>query len=131
VPGDVAFDYAAIRVVPHVERGEFVNVGVIVSAPARRFLECAIRFDRARLLALDPAADVAAIERHLDALRAVCAGVPAAGEVGALNQRQRFHWLVAPRSTVIQTSPVHAGLCDDPAAALGRLLDALVPVWRP
>jgi hypothetical protein len=127
---DVAFDYAAVRVVPHVERGEFVNVGVILSAPSRRFLECALRFDPARLLALAAEADVAAVARHLEALRAVCAGDPAAGPVAALSQRQRFHWLVAPRSTVIQVSPVHTGLCDDPAVALARLLDALVPDAR-
>jgi hypothetical protein len=127
MPGEVAFDYAAVRVVPHVERAEFINAGVIVSAPARRFLGCALRLDTGRLAALAPDADAAAIARHLEALRAVCAGDPAAGAVALLDQRARFHWLVAPRSTVIQTSPVHAGLCDDPEAALARLLQSLVP----
>jgi hypothetical protein len=127
VPGDVPFDYATIRVVPHVERSEFINAGVIVSAPARDYLGCAVRLHAGRLAALAPDADTATIARHLEAIRAVCAGDPQAGAVASLSPRERFHWLVAPRSTVLQMSPVHAGLCEDPEATLARLLDALVP----
>jgi hypothetical protein len=122
----LAFSYAVVRVVPRVEREEFVNVGVIVHCPERRWLGCRLVPDASRLRALAPAVDVAEIARHLDALRAVCEGEPAAGPIAALSASERFHWLVAPRSTAIQTSPVHAGVADDPAAALGRLYDALV-----
>ena len=120
------YDYAIIRVVPRVERGEFVNVGVIVSCPARGFLEARIELDESRLMALDSALDVESIRAHLASIPAICAGGEQAGPVGQLSQRERFHWLVAPRSTVIQTSPVHTGCCQDPTAVLERLLDTMV-----
>lgn len=120
------YDYAIIRVLPRVERDEFVNAGVIVSCPERRFLEARIELDEERLLAIDQTADVETIRMHLAAIPRVCAGGDGAGPIGRLSQRERFHWLVAPRSTVIQTSPVHAGYCSDPAALMERLLDAMV-----
>src|ERR687886_3131022 len=104
------FDYAVIRVVPRVEREEFINAGVIVSCPARNFLKARIELNRQRLAALAPALDAALVQRHLDAIPAICEGVAAAGPIGLLPPRARFHWLVAPRSTIIQTSPVHTGL---------------------
>lgn len=120
------YDYAAVRVVPKVEREEFVNVGVIVSCPARGFLEARIELDEQRLLALDPTLDIGSIRAHLATIPTICAGGPAAGPIGQLAQRERFHWLVAPRSTIIQTSPVHSGRCENPSAVLDHLLDAMV-----
>ncbi len=121
-----SYDYALIRVVPRVERGEFVNVGVIVSAPSREFLEARIELDAARLLALDPALDLPALRAHLAPIPLICAGGAAAGPIGRLSPRERFHWLTAPRSTIIQTSPAHAGQAADPAAALERLMATMV-----
>ncbi len=103
------YDYAVVRVVPRVERGEFVNVGVIVSCDATDSLKARIELDPARVLALDPGADVDAIRAALGAIDAVCADSAAAGALGGMTARERFHWLVAPRSAVIQTSPVHTG----------------------
>lgn len=121
MPDRKSFDYAVLRVVPRVEREEFVNVGVVVFSPALGYLGCRIEVDEARLRALWPAADVEAIRRHLDAVRAVCAGDRAAGPIASLSLSERFHWLTAPRNTMIQPSPVHAGLCDEPEATLDRL----------
>src|SRR5262245_26568732 len=98
------YDYAIIRVVPRVEREEFINVGVIVSCPARKFLEARIELDEERLKALAPTLDLDSIRIHLAAIPAICAGGEQAGPIGKLSQRERFHWLVAPRSTIIQTS---------------------------
>jgi hypothetical protein len=123
---ELTYDYAIVRVVPRVERGEQVNVGVILSCVDGEFLAARIELDRARLRALDPALDLDAIQAGLDAITAVCAGGPAAGPIGELPQRGRFRWLVSPRSTVIQMSPVHTGRTADPAAALERLLDTMV-----
>jgi Protein of unknown function (DUF3037) len=120
------YDYAVLRVVPHVERGEFVNAGVIVCCTGRQFLKARLELDEARLLALDPHADVAAVQAGLEAIVRVCEGGPAAGPIGGLPLRARFDWLVAPRSTVIQTSCVHAGRAGDPDAALERLLERMV-----
>jgi hypothetical protein len=121
VPGRAPFDYAVIRLVPRVEREEFFNVGVIVHAPTRGFLGCEIRLDRAKLAALAGDVDDEAIERHLAGLRAVCAGDREAGAIAGMSLTERFHWLVAPRSTVLQSSPVHGGVCDEPAVALREL----------
>ncbi len=120
------YDYAVIRLVPKVERGEFVNVGVIVSCPARRFLEARIELDEGRLMALDATTDLESVRAHLATIPAICAGGKQAGPIGRLSQRERFHWLVAPRSTIIQTSPAHTGCCRDPGAVLERLLDTMV-----
>jgi hypothetical protein len=126
VPTPSTYDYAIVRVVPRVERGEFVNVGVIVSCDAKGFLRARIEVDEARLRALDPAIDLASIRAALDTIPAICAGGPAAGALGRLSVRERFHWLAAPRSTSIQTSPVHTGRCDDLEHAVERLLDRMV-----
>ena len=121
-----SYDYAIVRVVPRVEREEFLNVGVILSCPAAAFLEARVELDEARLIALAPAADLASIRAHLNSFPVVAAGGAAAGPIGKLTQRERFHWLVAPRSTIIQTSAVHTGRCADPAAALEHLLATMV-----
>jgi len=122
------YSYALVRVVPHVERGECINVGVVLFARTRRFLAARVALDHARLRALAPDADLPLIERHLDNFLAICAGDPAGGPLAALPPSERFHWLTAPRSTIIQTSPVHVGRCDDPATALEDLLDRYVRV---
>lgn len=120
------FDYAVVRVVPRVDRGEFVNAGVIVFSSTSGFLESRIELDRERLLALDPSIDLAVVESYLEAIPKVCAGGGEAGSIGALPQRARFHWLVAPRSTIIQTSDVHSGVHADPRTALESLFEKLV-----
>jgi Protein of unknown function (DUF3037) len=124
------YDYAIIRVMPRVEREEFVNVGVIVSCPAKGFLEARIQLDEQRLMALDSTLDLATVREYLAAIPAVCAGGEQAGPIGQLSQRERFHWLVAPRSTIIQTSPVHTGCCKNPTAVLEHLLDTMVRLPR-
>ena len=116
------YDYAIIRVVPRVDRGEQVNVGVIVSCPDADFLDAQIELDEALLTALDPAVDVAAVRANLAVIPAVCRGDADAGPIAALDARARFRWLVAPRSTIIQPSAVHTGRTTDPA----RCLDALM-----
>jgi len=126
VPATPTYDYAIVRVVPRVERGEFVNVGVIVSCDAAGSLACRIELDAQRVLAIDPAADIASIGAALAAIGAVCSGDAAAGALGMLSPRERFHWLVAPRSAVIQTSPVHTGRASDPDAALAHLFETMV-----
>lgn len=121
-----AYDYATIRLVPKVEREEFINVGVIVSCPGRAFLEARIELDEQRVLALDPDLDVEVLRLHLQTIPLVCAGGEQAGPLGQLSQRQRFYWLIAPRSTVIQTSPAHSGLCESPTAAIEHLFSTMV-----
>jgi Protein of unknown function (DUF3037) len=131
VPGHSAFDYVIVQVVPRVDRDERMNAGVVLFSPAAAYLGCAVALDEARLLALAPEVDLSAVTRQLDAIRAVCAGDPAAGPIAQLSISERFHWLSAPRSTVVQPSAPHTGLCDDPAAALGRLFRASVTVAAP
>ena len=120
------YDYAVVRVVPRVERGEFVNAGVIVSCAALGLLQAGIELDEARLLALDPGADQAGIRAALATIPLICAGGDAAGALGRLSVRERFHWLVAPRSSSLQTSPVHTGRCTDTAALLDALVQKMV-----
>lgn len=120
------FEYALVRVVPRIERDEFVNVGVVVYAPTRSFLDCRIELDRALVRALDPRADLDAIACALDAFAAVCQGRAGAGAIAALPLRERYHWLVAPRSAAVQTSPVHGGRAEDLPGELTRLFDTLV-----
>jgi hypothetical protein len=122
------FDYAVVRIVPRVDRGEFLNAGVIVFSPTAGFLDCRIELDHARLLALAPSTDIAVVESYLEAIPKICAGGGEAGSIGDLPQRARFHWLVAPRSTVIQTSAVHSGVHEDPKAALEGLFEKLVRI---
>lgn len=124
------YDYAVLRVVPRVERGEFINAGVLLSCPARRLLLARIGLDRARLLALDPGADVELVERQLQAIAAICAGAPGSGPIGELPVRARFHWLTAQRSAMIQPSPVHTGRCVDPLQAADHLFDRMVRTPR-
>lgn len=120
------YDYAIIRVVPKVEREEFINVGVIVSCAARKFLEARVELDEPRLVALDPTLDMETVQGYLNAIPVICAGGEQAGPIGQLPQRERFHWMVAPRSTIIQTSRVHTGLCKDLSAVLEHLLKTMV-----
>jgi hypothetical protein len=126
VPGEFTYDYAIVRVVPRVERGEQMNVGVILSCADLDFLDARIEVEEARLFALEPSLDLEAIRASLAAIASVCTGGPAAGPIGALPKRGRFRWLVSPRSTVIQMSPVHTGRTSDPPAALEKLLDTMV-----
>jgi hypothetical protein len=115
-----------LQVVPRVDRDERINAGVILFCPAAAFLGCRIALDIERLRALAPDVDVDAVNAQLAAVRAVCAGDAGAGPIARLSPSERFHWLSTPRSTVVQPSPPHAGLCDDPAAALDRLFTAVV-----
>ena len=131
MPAHCSFDYAILRIVPRVEREEFVNAGVIVFSSECNFLDARVELDRARVLALFPGADLAAIAGHLDTVPHICAGVNGSGPIGRLSQRERFHWLVAPRSTVLQVSPVHSGLSDDPARELENLMNRMVRVLAP
>ena len=124
-----AFDYAVVRVVPRVEREEFLNAGVIVHCPTLEFLGARTELDLERLRLLAPGLEVEHvehIERYLRGMVEICDGAPQAGPIAALPLSQRFHWLVAPRSHVVQTGPVHAGLCTGPEAELERLLRKVV-----
>jgi hypothetical protein len=121
-----SYDYAIVRVVPRVEREEFVNVGVIVSCPAQQFLEARIELDNARLAMLDPTLDLEAVRAHLASIPLICRGGAAAGPIGKLSRRERFDWLVAPRSTMIQTSAVHTGRCTNPLDLMEHLLRTMV-----
>ena len=125
-----AFDYAIVRVVPHVEREEFVNAGAIVFCAIHDYLVARIALDEARLLALAPDADIALVKRHLDVIPRVCQGGASSGAIGLLPIRERWHWLVAPRSTILQTSAPHAGLTESPEAALDRLMETMVATPR-
>ena len=123
----LAFDYVIVQVVPRVDRDERLNAGVVLFCPAAAFLGCRIALDEQRVRALAPDVDLAAVGAQLDAIRAICAGDAAAGPIARLTPSERFHWLATPRSTVVQPSVAHAGLCDDPATALTRLFDSAVP----
>lgn len=123
MPANCAYDYAVVRVVPNVDRGEFINAGVIVFCRTERFLAAKIELDRARLLTLAPDVDVAEVQAQLELIPRLCAGE---GAIGQLGQAETFHWLVAPHSTVVQCSPVHSGLTDDLSGVVERLMDAMV-----
>ncbi len=126
-PGDRdVYEYALLRVVPRVERGECINAGVLVYCRAQAYVGARTHLDEARLLALDPHADVAGVRAALAAVEGVCAGGAAAGQAAGDDAGRRFRWLVAPRSTIVQPGPVHTGLTADPAAETRRLLDLLV-----
>jgi len=124
--GRVVYEYALLRVVPRVERGEYFNAGVLVYCRAKTFVAARTHLDENKLRALDPAADVAAVQAALRAVEGVCAGGAAAGQAAGDDAGRRFRWLIAPRSTVVQPGPVHTGLTADPTAETGRLLDLLV-----
>ena len=123
-----SFDYAAIRVVPRVERQEFINAGIVVFCLEKRYLAARVHLDERRLRALWPDVDVALVREHLEAISRICVGDPAAGPIAGLSQRERFHWLIAPRSTIIQPSPVHTGLCDGTEDLLDRLAKQLIDI---
>ena len=123
-----SFEYAVIRVVPRVEREEFVNAGVALFCLSGSFLEALVTLDAPRITAVWPGADLQLIQGHLEAIPRLCAGGAEAGPIGRLSQRERWHWLVAPRSTIIQLGPAHAGLCEEPRAALEHLFARLVLV---
>jgi hypothetical protein len=128
VPVPTSFDYAVVRVVPRVERAEFINAGVIIFCLQQRFLEARVQVQPDRLQALWPEIDLDLVRQHLEAIPKIAAGDPAAGPIALLSQRERFHWLVAPRSTIIQISPVHSGLCDHPHDLIGQLASRFVDV---
>ena len=128
MPARSSFDYAIVRVVPRVEREELVNAGVILFCLERDFLAARVEVNEPRLRALWPEIDVELVRQHLEAIPRICAGGPDAGPIGRLSLRERFHWLVAPRSTIIQVSPVHAGLCESPERALDELFRQMVLV---
>ena len=121
-----SYDYALIQLVPSVERGECLNVGVILFCRTLGFLGARIHLNATRSLALSPDLDLAAIQQQLDTIMLICEGGPEAGLLGKMSQSERFHWLVSPRSTIIQISPTHEGMCDDPEAALDHLLKTMV-----
>ena len=124
--GRSPFSYAIIRVVPRVERGERLNAGVVLFSRPRKFLAARVGLDEARLRAIAPDLDPAGVRSHLVAIERIAAGDPAAGPIATMDQSERFGWLVAPSSTMIQPSRVHTGLCDDPQAMLDRLFGELV-----
>ncbi len=126
MPTRASYDYAIIRVVPRVEREEFMNVGVILFSRTRRFLEACIELDHARLTAFAPSIDPDEVQQHLDLIPLVCKSKLKKDEIGQWNQAQRFHWLTAPRSAIIQTSSVHSGWCEEPSIALERLVERMV-----
>ena len=121
-----SYDYAVIRVVPRVERQEFLNAGVILWCQQQDLLEARVELDEPRLRTFDAAVDLDAVRRHLASFSIICAGGNHAGPIGKLPKRERFDWLVAPRSTIIQTSSVHSGRCHDVSLTLERLLDTMV-----
>jgi len=126
VPVPSSFDYAIVRLVPRVDREEFINAGVVLFCLDKRFLDALVELDEARLLSLAPEVDLAVVRSHLEALPRICRGGAEAGPIGQFPQKERWHWLVAPRSTILQVSPVHSGMCEDPAQALEHLMETMV-----
>ena len=126
MPERKAYSYAVVRVVPRIERDEFVNAGVIVFCPERRFLEARVHLQEERLLSLWPEVDLGTIRRHLEVIPRICAGANDAGLIARLTQKERFYWLTAPRNTIVQTSPVRTGLTDAPGAVVEHLFAELV-----
>lgn len=126
MPAELPYDYAIVRVVPRVDRGEQINAGVILSVADTEFLDARIELDESALVALHPGIDLEDVRTNLALIPAICRGGPEAGPIGQLPARARFRWLVSPRSTIIQPSEVHTGLTADPAACLEHLMDRLV-----
>jgi hypothetical protein len=120
------YDYAVIRVVPRVEREEFVNAGVILSCPEQKFLKALIELDEKKVNVLDPSLDIETTKSHLASIKEICEGGKEAGALGKLSKRERFHLLTSPKSTIIQTSPVHSGYCTDPFKELEHLVKKMV-----
>lgn len=130
MPAPCSFEYAVVRVVPHVEREEFINAGVIVFCHDRGLLAARIELDEARLFALAPDVDLPLVRRHLATISILCEGGPESGPIGRLPLRERWHWLVAPKSTILQVSAPHPGLSETPEEWLERLLDRVVRAPR-
>lgn len=128
MPETASFDYAVLRVVPRVERQEFINAGVVLFCRERRYLDARIHIDEARLCALWPAVDVALVRQHLEAVPLICSGDPSGGPIALLSQSERFLWLIAPRSTILQPSPVHTGVLEQTEGLLDRLARQLLYV---
>lgn len=126
MPEHKSYDYAIIRVVPRVERGEFINAGVILFCSEMAFLDACIALDEAKVRALAPQVDIDSIREHLETIPRVAAGGKDAGPIGMLTQRERFHWLVSPRSTIVQLSPVHTGMTTEPRKDLEQLMERVV-----
>jgi DUF3037 family protein len=126
VPELRTYDYSVVRVVPRVERGEFVNAGIVLSCDVEKTLRAAIELDEAALLAIDANVDLELVIKTLASIPAICAGGEDAGPIGRLSVRERFHWLVSPKSTIVQMSPVHTGQCGDVNAALEHLMNSMV-----
>jgi len=126
MPALASYDYAIVRVVPQVERGEFMNVGVILFCRMRRYLAIRIELDIQRVTTFAPSLDIDTVQHALEQLERVCKGGENSGPVGQLSLSERFHWLVAPRSTIIQTSPAHSGLCSNPEHTLDHLMKSMV-----
>jgi len=126
VHAPTSFDYAVFRVVPRVEREEFLNAGVVLYCAQADWLGARVKLDRDRARTLWPDLDLDLVEEHLAVIPRICAGGEEAGPIGRLSRRERWHWLVSPRSTVVQVSPVHSGLCGDPAVSLDRLFERMV-----
>ncbi|HTL45724.1 MAG TPA: DUF3037 domain-containing protein [Vicinamibacterales bacterium] len=126
MPADYTYDYSIIRVVPRVERGEQINAGIVLSCPDANFLDAKIALDEGALLAIDADIDLETVRANLEVFPAVCRGGEDAGPIGQLTPRERFRWLVSPRSTIIQPSPVHTGRTSDPAACLDHLVNTVV-----
>lgn len=130
MPEHRSYDYAVVRVVPDVARAEFLNAGIVLFAKSQKALLARVYLDEDRLAVIAPDADVGGLRSHLGSIERIAAGGPQAGPHGHLSASERFHWLTSPRSTVIQLSPVHSGLCDDPRAEIDRLFDRLVSTDR-
>ena len=128
MPTPASFDYAILRVVPRVERQEFINAGVVVFCLENRYLAARIQLNPDRMKALWPEADAELAREHLDAVPRICAGDPDAGPIAKLSQRERFHWIISPRSTIIQPSPVHTGVCTGTDGLLDRLAKQFLDV---
>lgn len=126
MPDPCSYDYAILRIVPRAERGEFVNAGVILHSSEQPYLRSRVHLDRNRLAALWPDLDLELVEPHLEAFPRICEGDPGAGPIARLSRRERFHWLVSPRSTIIQVSPVHSGVSASLDATLDELFQQLV-----
>ncbi len=126
MPETHSYDYAVVRVTPNVEREEFVNAAVVLHCPELAFLACRLEINEARLRALWPAIDLDLVRSHLEAFPRICAGDPQAGPIARLSRRERFQWLAAPRSTIIQVSAVHSGICSSPETALDDIFRRLI-----
>ena len=126
MPDKTTYEFAVIRIVPRVEREEFINAGVIVFSKRKRFLDMKFKIDEQRLLALDQEIDLELVREYLTAWHAICKGGKAGGPIGSMDTNYRYRWLTAYKNTIIQTSRPHPGICDDPANKLERLFEQFV-----